>query len=306
MSLDSEERSRIIEAAMRVKFGAYYDWKRPELYHQYGANNLDFVLSFEEKLASLLDVVRVAFKAMSDDDLSKIQIEISNPRENSQKEWLQLERDRIALLLRAKPAPIQFGFGHPELAADFAYWSAMPKLSLYEVTALSLGADPRNVSEKYFEIRMRAARERKSLWAADERLLEQREIFSRYFNHTGLGYVPAPIAQVKKWIDEMQIPVHPEFYRALENRVVPKTRVKAEDDRSKPLIGQEREILLKLIAAMACEQYGYVPDAKRSGVSRNIKDDMDRVGLSMDEKTIRKWLKTAAELVDFDYWEDKD
>lgn len=306
MSLDAEERSRIIEGAMRVKFGAYYDWKRPELAHDYGANNFEYVRKFEENLASLLNAVRAAFEAMSDERLSKVRAELADPKGNSGKEWMQLESNRIALLPKAKPNPIEFGYGHPALAADFAYWSVMPELSLYEVTALSLGADPRKVTKEYIEKRMRTANEKKRLWSADERLLEQREIFSRYFRHTGWGFVSASIAQVKKWIDEMQIPVHPEFYKTLEKRVAPKAREKADNDQSKPLVGQEREILLKLIAAMACEQYGYNPDAKRSGVSRNIKDDMDRVGLSMDDKTIRKWLKTAAELVDSDYWEDKN
>jgi hypothetical protein len=45
------------------------------------------------------------------------------------------------------------------------------------------------------------------------------------------------------------------------------------------LISQERDTLLKLVAAMSCEQYGYSPDAQRSAISSIIKDGLESVEL---------------------------
>jgi len=67
---------------------------------------------------------------------------------------------------------------------------------------------------------------------------------------------------------------------------------------------QERDSLLKLVAAMACEQYSYNPLAERSPAVSNIRSDIEQIGASMDAKIIRKWLKEAATLVDPKYWAD--
>lgn len=55
---------------------------------------------------------------------------------------------------------------------------------------------------------------------------------------------------------------------------------------------------------MACEQYGFNPLAERSPAVSNIRNDIEQIGASMDAKTIRKWLKVAAALVDPAYWAD--
>ena len=55
---------------------------------------------------------------------------------------------------------------------------------------------------------------------------------------------------------------------------------------------------------MACEQYGYNPLAEQSPAVSNIRNDIEQIGASMDAKTIRKWLKEAAALVDPAYWAD--
>lgn len=65
----------------------------------------------------------------------------------------------------------------------------------------------------------------------------------------------------------------------------------------------ERQTLLKLVSAMACEQYNYDPKNERSPATSAIRDDIESVGLSMDNKTILKWLKEASALVSDDYWE---
>lgn len=295
MSLSANERSRIIEEALRIKFKTFYRWKRPQLAHEYGANNLEYVEIFEKKLASLLESVKIELEAMSDDELSDF-------RGNSDKSWTDQDRRRISRLQASEPPPITFGYGHPKLAADFSYWRLMPRLSLFEVTALSLGADPRIVTQDYLETKARNLSSKKKLWAADKRLLEQKEVFSRYFRHTGWGYGSEAISSVKAWIDKMQIPVHPDFYSALSKNDSAEIPQSPDELSSKPLLPQERETLLKLIAAMACEQYRYNPDDKRSDVTSNVKDDLERVGLSMDDKTIRKWLKEASDFVDADYW----
>ena len=57
---------------------------------------------------------------------------------------------------------------------------------------------------------------------------------------------------------------------------------------------KERQSLQKMILGMAIEQYGYDPSTRGSAVSQ-IADDLRTHGVSLDEDTIRKQLKAAAE-----------
>lgn len=60
---------------------------------------------------------------------------------------------------------------------------------------------------------------------------------------------------------------------------------------------RERDTLLKLFIGMAVEQYAYDPKPSRSPVAAQIAGDVASTGLSVDEDTIRKYLKLGAELL---------
>jgi hypothetical protein len=62
----------------------------------------------------------------------------------------------------------------------------------------------------------------------------------------------------------------------------------------KPLNGKERNTLLKLISVMARSGYVYDPGSSRSSTVRDIAEDSRKLGLSIDEDTIRSKLKEAA------------
>jgi hypothetical protein len=60
---------------------------------------------------------------------------------------------------------------------------------------------------------------------------------------------------------------------------------------------RERESLLKLVIGMAIGGYGYDPMASRSKIVSDIRGDLDRVGLSLDDDTVRKYLAAGKELL---------
>lgn len=59
----------------------------------------------------------------------------------------------------------------------------------------------------------------------------------------------------------------------------------------------ERNTLLKIIAGMAIDSYGFDPKAARSEVAKKISDDIFRHGIKVTDDTIRKWLKIASEVI---------
>ena len=68
----------------------------------------------------------------------------------------------------------------------------------------------------------------------------------------------------------------------------------ATPDVNKPLNASERDSLLKLLIGMAVQGYRYNPEAKKSGVVTEIKADLERLGITLDEDTIRNHLKQAS------------
>lgn len=68
-----------------------------------------------------------------------------------------------------------------------------------------------------------------------------------------------------------------------------------EEKNPKPLSDRERTSLLKMVIGMAIDGYGYNPKAKRSPIAGEITSALQLRGISLDEDTIRKWLKEAAQ-----------
>lgn len=56
---------------------------------------------------------------------------------------------------------------------------------------------------------------------------------------------------------------------------------------------RERDTLLKLIIGMAVGGYGFKPQDARSKVPSEIASDVNKLGLSLTDDTVRKWLKAA-------------
>lgn len=65
----------------------------------------------------------------------------------------------------------------------------------------------------------------------------------------------------------------------------------------KPLRTRERDSLLKLVIGMAVKGYVYDPKAARSDSVAEIVKDLALVGVPLDDDTVRKWLREAAELL---------
>lgn len=63
------------------------------------------------------------------------------------------------------------------------------------------------------------------------------------------------------------------------------------------LRGKERESVLKLVIGMAVEGYRHDPALSRSRAVSEITSDIEKLGLSLSDDTVRKWLKEAAELL---------
>lgn len=63
------------------------------------------------------------------------------------------------------------------------------------------------------------------------------------------------------------------------------------------LSDRERETLLKIVAAMSIKGYRFNPEAARNPATKDIQDDLELLGIGLDQKTILKWLRESAKLI---------
>jgi len=71
----------------------------------------------------------------------------------------------------------------------------------------------------------------------------------------------------------------------------------APDSNEKALSTTERNTLLKLVIGMAVKGYSYDPEASKSGVPKEIVDDLANLGIAITDDTVRRYLKEAARTV---------
>ena len=86
-----------------------------------------------------------------------------------------------------------------------------------------------------------------------------------------------------------------EFVEWVKNLPVKLSMLNAEEkENPKPLSDRERISLLKMVIGMAVKGYGYNPQSSRSTTAKEIASDLQLLGVSVDEDTVRKWLRESA------------
>lgn len=116
--------------------------------------------------------------------------------------------------------------------------------------------------------------------------------------HPAITVESFQVLQAERDALRMRLEKAVEVYREIrQERDELKAKVDAQASTEKPLSTKERQTLLKLVAGMAVAGYRHDPQAKRGDTVPQIVSDLDGLGISVDEDTVRKHLKKAAETV---------
>ncbi len=103
-----------------------------------------------------------------------------------------------------------------------------------------------------------------------------------------------------RWFDKVKYEVPDELRHAILEIHAPEELARLKnipDEKEIVLSPSEKNSLLKLVATMGLKGYGFDPDATRSNTAVEIQSDANLIGLSLDQKTILKWLRHAVKLV---------
>lgn len=284
---------------MRRKFGEAHDWAAPEVFETIGPFKPEVFGDFKIFRDQLLGQCREYLRNFTDQEILILYDPKQNDPDRVRYQWDQLHLKEIK---RLQPLPwYAAGFGVPEYQADFGYWGKMERYTFHEALMLSIGVEPSHITEvkiNWLRSRGRVDKLHESL----RFLIKRREIFARKFTRGVDGFISKRPELLRKWFADVELEIHPEFCAQLEKRSTP-IQAKQHLPYETTISIQERQTLLKLIAAMSCEQYGFNPKKARNDATGSIRSDLEMVGLSLDDKTILKWLKEASLLVDGSYWD---
>ena len=273
----------------------------------------------EDQLASVMEsgeLPEAGFTAASI-EIGKYQTHLDTLTED---ELLDLYRDELEKK-NAEDDKARF-FNKPAAKADFDYWSKMAIWTLDEAVSLAFGKSPAVVN------RPSLARESITSSPFVREYLKTVEVIKRAEMIKAL-INPVPPLVFARWARKTGIPFPDELFEKVEaqsgepadwktlydelldthNELVENTskiiaekcqeiedlKSQAKDD--KPLHPKERVSLLKLVIGMAVTGYGYQLDVERSPKIKEISDDLDLIGISLDVDTVRKWLTEGKELL---------
>lgn len=187
---------------------------------------------------------------------------------------------------------------------DWRRWKYVPRVKLWEAVALSLNKDPERIG--FYE----------SKWTANELSREFEEFLDRAFiakRNLEAGRIERKTLVLNNPYECMvdigefaafAISVEWQIPDELASLAKRQQASVARNDRQE--VGtRERETLLKMVLGMAIAGYSYEPEAAYSAIIAEIASDLARCGIATTDDTIRKWLKRAAEEVEWHLPSDK-
>lgn len=166
-------------------------------------------------------------------------------------------------------------------------WALAPSWRLEEGAALSLRVPPEFVSIDH-DVRQ--------LPHEIRRQFERRLTFAeRAYSKRQLLFTPTP-REFLDWAASVGFPFSEAWEAAVPDEVS-EDEAQVDVEPSAEPTTRERSSLLKLVIGMAVIGYKYDPERDRNEAIKEIADDLDSLGIGMDVKTIRKWLREGAEIL---------
>lgn len=232
-------------------------------------------------------------------------------------------------------------FNEEKANADFDYWSKMPEWTIEEAVILSFGKNPSIVTWKRLEGQMSylspfvescyqlmelAKRAKKSNLFTDNSMPLLSDpirpyLYVQWMQKNELVFSESLAEKVLKYYQKNK-PPKTDFELSMEqihksiqqpsitnvNTSLPATKIKpnkkVDSNTVKELSTREKDSLLKIIITMAIDGYGFDPKSNKSPLPKELEGAIQRLGMSLSDDTIRKWLKEASNILSQDYQKD--
>ncbi len=238
------------------------------------------------------------FLRLSPDDLKAAcgEVRLDNFADKEAEIRKLCDQSRRATPFRTKTHLVAIGV-YPDVLANFGSWGMRDRFYASELAWLSIGLEPTDTLNKDFK-EFRAGRGRMDDVLGREVHLRL-ETVNRSQELAIFHKGATSAVNAYKWLCSIHLEVPQEFRdmlqtasARLETNSVPVKDIHPLD--SKAPDSREIRSMSRLITALAIQEYGYSPSAKRSPIPREIEEICDRLGLSVSRETILKYLRLGA------------
>lgn len=189
---------------------------------------------------------------------------------------------------------------YPDELADYKHWALRDKFSNDEFVWLSIGLEPVAYLSDYLGNRSGKAIERQTDIGIEAN--RRKQIFDRSRDFDPI-YKSVAIDVAHDWFAKVELATPDGFAQMLETgwkRLRGEIEVKPEKAAPNPAdeSPDPREIrsMARLITAIAIEEYGYDPKAKRGPIPKEIEGICALHGLEVTSDTIRRYLKIGSDV----------
>lgn len=238
--------------------------------YPYFSNNMDEDVPFYDQYET--DAVEAVFYALiglSQDSIS-----------------LKLESSSFPKLSGRSLVPTEMVF------QDYSFWARKTYWIPAEAVLISLGLRPEDQLIKTFE-------------RLDNRSFQMCRLLREYYERLELLYAAnrsgrlsqeSGPPEILEWFEKQEFSM-PEGLVDATRRFQCEEIIVPVQSSENSLSDRERETLLRLVAAMAVRGYRFNPDAARNPATKDIQDDLELLGIGLDQKTILKWLRESTNLI---------
>lgn len=302
---ETEDKNGQIRQIVEGALGELAHWQRPVSLPSVGPAFPEVFDRFERELSETRAAIEERLALWSKSELDSIVPQSEAPRLNPLFDP-QGRLGSLAIALRSLksriPQDFVGGWAVAGKEVDLAYWSSFSTVSLEDLVFLSLGRDPREANLVLAcKTYGRSDEGDTVLGFVEDRL----ELIAN-----AMGVDPKnteariPLRAFLDWIEETHLPIDTAFHVALRARYHPEpvatSSVSPEQQSNHQLTleaidPRERSSLVKLVAAMAIDGYGYDPEARQSPIPKQIETAVLLQGLDLNVKTIRKFLREGCQ-----------
>jgi hypothetical protein len=181
---------------------------------------------------------------------------------------------------------------------DYSFWARNSHWNPADAVLLSLGLKPNSTPNfVLIEERFNFGYSCPLLVEFSDRL----DLCTSAFHKKILPIESTPLQYIE-WFEKLELAM-PDGLAAYVRKFQSPSPVPTVNERNSELSNLERKTLLKIIAAMSAEQYGFDPRQQQNEAVTRITNDVVEIGQTIDIKTTRKWLKEAGKLINEDYWD---
>ena len=259
--------------------------------------------NFEEIYGLRNEVVEDCCKHLADyTDRQFLELVSSDPLAPNaiERDWQRFKEAEIVKMTRSDPPWYAGGFGHPDYTADFEYWSQSPYYTNQEALLLSLGVEPKHFTEQQLDKMQERADKGVDLWPSLQFMLRRRVQFDRQFPRK-FEFGRIYPRDLFEWFDLTGLDVPKAFTSRYVQPADDQNCSPENPPPAKRPHKRELDTIAQLFTVMAIEYYGYRPGDLRSPTPKEIVDAAAKMGISVSDDTVRKYLRIGANFVSPDW-----